>query len=264
MNSKQRNAGLWLLGISLSGSALPLHAATYQVGEIVQDFTLTDRATRQPMKLSDFEGKIVFLDWFAWWCPFCQAAAPQLLEGIDRHYATEGGNPAGIPVVHVGVNLQPGAERQTQTFVDRAGLELVLEDFDRRVASKFASSGQPIFAIINGVANSPSHRQWELVYSQLGYGQTQFPIEAFRSAIDAIQKPVAVAGPATLSEVRLAANGDVMFTLQGTVGGTYHIESSTDLQRWEIRYSVTLESGAASITDQDAPPERRFYRAVAK
>lgn len=256
-------AGVLLLGTALGGG-FGLHAATYRVGDIVEDFTLVDRATREPMKLSDFEGKIVFLDWFAWWCPFCQAAAPQLLEGIDRHYATQGGNPAGLPVVHVGVNLQPGAEAQTQTFVDRAGLELVLEDFNRQVASRFASSGQPIFAIINGVANSPSHRQWELVYSQLGYGQTQFPIQAFRSAIDAIQKPEVVPVPATLSEIRRTTDGDVMFRIEGTAGATYRIESSPDLQRWEARQSITLASGMMSITDGEGGSDRRFYRAVAE
>lgn len=166
------------------------HAALYKVGDIVENFTLRNRATGQPMALSEFEGKIIVLDWFAWWCPFCQAAAPQLLEGIDHWYQSRGGNPAGIPVVHVGVNLQPGQESQTQNFVSRANLDLVLEDFNRAVAGRFANSGQPIFAIINGVAHSPGHPQWQLLYSRLGYGETRSPIEEFRAAIDAVAAPV--------------------------------------------------------------------------
>lgn len=162
----------------------------YQPGDIVADFTLTDRATRQPLRLSDFEGQILFLEWFAWWCPFCQAAAPQVEAGIVRHYASLGGNPAGIPVVHVAVNLQPNQETQTQNFIDRAGFGLVAEDFTRALANRFQSGGQPIFAIINGVADSPGHRQWELLLHQNGYGSATSPLDRFRAAIDAVQTPV--------------------------------------------------------------------------
>ena len=132
--------------LSLWVAQTPARAALYQVGSAVENFSLTDRATGKPVQLTDFAGKIVVLDWFAWWCPFCQAAAPQLLSGIDEWYATRGGNPAGIPVVHVGVNLQPSQEAQTQNFVTRAKLELVLQDFNRALANRIATDGQPIFA----------------------------------------------------------------------------------------------------------------------
>ena len=120
---------LQLIGWALVAASVATTASAqrYVVGDIVQDFTLTDRATGQPVKLSDFEGKVVFLEWFAWWCPFCQAAAPQVRDGVGLHYKSRGGNPAGIEVVHVGINLQSGQESQTQNFVNRAGLDVVLE-----------------------------------------------------------------------------------------------------------------------------------------
>jgi thiol-disulfide isomerase/thioredoxin len=182
--------GRLILVAALCGLSLPGRAALYTVGSVVENFSLTDRATGKPVQLTDFAGKIVVLDWFAWWCPFCQAAAPQLLSGIDEWYAARGGNPAGIPVVHVGVNLQPGQETQTQNFVTRAKLELVLQDFDRALANRVATDGQPIFAIINGVTNSPTHKPWQLLYSRRGYGQTTFPVADFRAAIDAVKAPV--------------------------------------------------------------------------
>ena len=42
-------------------------AQRYQPGDIVEDFTLINRATGSPIRLSDYAGKIVFLEWFAWW-----------------------------------------------------------------------------------------------------------------------------------------------------------------------------------------------------
>ena len=180
------------LAAALFGVTAPVRAALYTVGSVVENFSLVDRATGKPVQLTDFAGKIVVLDWFAWWCPFCQAAAPQLLTGVDEWYAARGGNPAGIPVVHVGINLQSGQEVQTQNFVTRAKLDLVLQDFNRALANRVATDGQPIFAIINGVTNSPTHKPWQLLYSRRGYGQTSFPVVDFRAAIDAVKAPVVV------------------------------------------------------------------------
>jgi len=187
---------LLAMGCVVFGAALTARAQAYRVGDTVQNFTLTDRATGRQVGLEDFSGKIVFLEWFAWWCPFCQAAAPQVRSGIVDHYAARGGNPAGLPVLHVAVNLQAGQETQTQQFVDAYGIGLTLNDFNRALANRFQPGGQPIFAIINGVAGSLSHRQWELVFSQLGYGSTQAPITDFRRAIDSVRAAATVEPPA--------------------------------------------------------------------
>ena len=176
-------------------SSSPIRAAIYRAGETVENFTLTDRATGLPVNLTDFAGKIVFLEWFAWWCPFCQAAAPQVRSGISDYYAARGGNPAGFPVLHVALNLQPGQEADTQRFITAYGLGLTLNDFNRAVADRFQPGGQPIFAIINGVEGSASHRQWELIFTQLGYASTQAPITDFRRAIDGIRAATVVAPP---------------------------------------------------------------------
>lgn len=167
----------------------------YAVGNTVANFTLTDRATGRAVNLTDFAGKVVLLEWFAWWCPFCQAAAAQIEPGIVRYYASRGGNAAGLPVMHVSLNLQSGQEAQTQQFVNAYKLGLVLNDFDRALANRFQSGGQPIFAVINGVAGSTSHRQWELVFSQLGYGSTQAPIGDLQRAIDSVRAAAIVTTP---------------------------------------------------------------------
>lgn len=218
-------------------SAHTAAAAFYRAGDIVQNFTLTDRATRQPVELSDLEGKIVFLEWFAWWCPFCQASAPEVAAGIDRWYEERAGNPAGIPVMHVAVNLQSGQEVQTHNFVTRAGFRSVLEDFNRAVANRFQSGGQPIFAIINGVTNSPSHRPWELLLHQDGYGQRDFSesIQDFRAVIDTVQKPPL---PPVLGALGTDGDGGWTVTIQGQAGVRYAVESSPDLQEWSVVTNV--------------------------
>jgi thiol-disulfide isomerase/thioredoxin len=238
------------------------NAQQYRVGEVVTNFTLIDRATQQPVSLHDFAGKIVVLDWFAWWCPFCQAAAPQLLDGIDHWYETRGGNPQGVPVVHIGVNLQSGQESQTGNFVQRAGLERVLQDFNRAVARRFASSGQPIFAIINGVTNAVGHQPWELLYSQLGYGETSFPIADFRAAIDSV-RPAPTPAFVRIVEPRLTASGGFSFEVEGDMPGTLRIETTTNFVDWteHTAGSISMAGGKTRI-EFPAGPTGSFFRVV--
>ncbi len=240
-------------------------AALYRTGDLVEESVLRERGTGRDVKLSDLAGRILVLDWFAWWCPFCQAAAPQLLTGVRDHYEARGGNPGGVPVLHVGVNLQSGQEAQTGNFVQRAGYDLVLEDFSRKVAGRIASGGQPLFAIINGVTNSPSHRPWELLYSRAGYGQTIFPVEEFRAAIDAVLPPPPELPPApTLSRPRWAGDGRFVFQLLGRPGRSYRVETSADLALWSPVRTVTatMESESIEIPVADGEPQR-FVRVVA-
>ena len=163
---------------------------TYSVGDIVENFTLINRATNQEVDLYDLEGKVLFLEWFTWWCPFCQAAAAATETDIIQYYASSG-NRHGLPIMHVALNMQENAESQTQAFISRYGFNYVLNDFDRAIARKFnRDPGQPIFAIINGVKNSASHDQWELLYSLNGYRSTDQPIFTFRSHIDSVEAAV--------------------------------------------------------------------------
>ena len=56
-----------LLSAALTQFAVPANAAFVRVGELAKDFTLTDRNTKQPVMLSDFAGKVIFIDLFAYW-----------------------------------------------------------------------------------------------------------------------------------------------------------------------------------------------------
>ena len=59
----------WVLiaALAANGRCCGVQAQLYRVGQVVEEFTLTNRATGEPIRLSDFAGKIVFLEWFAWW-----------------------------------------------------------------------------------------------------------------------------------------------------------------------------------------------------
>ena len=50
----------WLQEASLS-------AQNYRVGDIIGNFSLKEHGSDRDVRLSEFEGKIIMLEWFAWW-----------------------------------------------------------------------------------------------------------------------------------------------------------------------------------------------------
>ena len=268
---------LWLVLVLIAFTDLA-PAATYQVGNVVTNFTMTARraftrpdGTAVPVggavNLRDFSGRIVFLEWFAVWCPYCVAAAPQVKSDIVDYYAARGGNPYGVPILHIAVNQEATSSYQASTdnFVTQQGFSPVANDYGpglgtNRVRFMFQNSGQPIFAVINGVTNSPTHQPWQLLVNHLGYGQSDFhkTLEGFRSVIDTVQSP---ASPPQLAAPRRAGtNFDFNFTAQ--TNRVYRVQTSTNLTNWVTLRSVSNVVGNTLFRDTNAPTPGRFYLAV--
>lgn len=247
------------LGLLMATSVFSA-AQTYQKGDIIAPFSLINRANGQPVSRDDLAGKIVFMEWFAWWCPFCQIAASSVGPALRTAYPA--GNPAGIEIIHVGVNLQPNAEAQTENFLNNTDFDTVLNDFNRALANRFQSGGQPIFAILNGVAGSPSHQQWELLLHQNGYGDLDFSdnLALFQTAIDSVLAPPPRVGMLTV------ATGAAP-TLEAVIppGHVGTIEVSTNLVDWDVLQANLPGGGTVVVEDaQPRPDGRAFYRIVAQ
>ena len=267
-----------LVAVAVTQGNQLANAATYQVGNVVTNFTLVARrqftrpdGTLAPagstVRLSDFAGRVVFLEWFAVWCPYCVAAAPQVRAGIVDYYAARGGNPYGVPVLHIAVNQEPLASYQAQTdsFITQQGFNPVVNDYGpglgtNRVRFLFQNSGQPIFVVINCLTNSPSHQPWQLLVNHLGYGDTDFNAElaSFRAIIDTVQAPAAA--PLLTATRRVGA--DFEFGFQPQRGRTYRVEASTNLAAWTTLRTYSATTNPIVFRDTNAPPPRRFYRAA--
>lgn len=175
--------GLVVAGLAfIAALSAPATAAT-RVGEIAPNFTLPEWTSGSPISLYGFSGKIVLLDFFAYYCPHCQASSPELDTQIQDYYAARGGNPAGIPVQVVSINVIPSSTTQTTAFIQNYGVDLALDDSARTVYSYYTQGGVPLFVLINGAAGA-NYGQWEILAHQAGYATGGYT--AFRAKIDAI------------------------------------------------------------------------------
>ena len=82
-----------------------------EVGRLAPDFTLID-LEGDSVTLSDFQGKAVFINFWATWCPPCRAEMPDI-EAVYQEYKSK-------DVVVIGVDLLE-TESEVRQFVQRGG-----------------------------------------------------------------------------------------------------------------------------------------------
>ena len=165
-------------------AGLMMLAPLAEAQQLARDFVITNRATKAPIRRDDFAGKIVFLDFFAYWCPPCVASSPTVEKEIAEYYQLKGGNPNGVKVEVIGVNIESDNPTSTDDFISKVGFQTVADDFGAadEAWAQFGQGGIPHFVIISGVSGG-SHTQWQVLDSGAGFKGSAF----YRSLIDSVK-----------------------------------------------------------------------------
>jgi peroxiredoxin len=125
------------------------------VGDLAPDFTARNLLNREQVTLSEQHGKLVFLTFFASWCPPCRKEVP-ILEGVQRKLGKER---AAVLAVGFHENNESGVRK----WVHDNNLQMsVLEDSSGRIAKQYRVHAIPHLYIIS--------RDGHVLHVHTGYG----------------------------------------------------------------------------------------------
>lgn len=111
-------------------------------GSTAPDFILKDPAGRD-VSLASLRGKVVFLNFWATWCPPCKEEIPSMVR-LNQAMA-------GKPFQMLAVSIDEGGKAAVEAYFARTGLTLpTLNDQDQRVGKMYGITGVPETFIIDG------------------------------------------------------------------------------------------------------------------
>jgi peroxiredoxin len=126
------------------------------VGDAAPDFTAKNLLTRDKVTLSQLQGKLVFLTFWASWCAPCRKEVP-VLERVQRKLGKE-------RVAVLAVSFRDNNEQQLVKWARDNGLQLtLLSDWNGRIARQYGVQAIPHLYIIG--------RDGRILHVHTGYGE---------------------------------------------------------------------------------------------
>jgi len=108
--------------------------------ETAPDWSLKD-LDGKTVKLSDFKGKVIVLNFWATWCPPCRAEIPDFID-LEKEYASKG-------VAVIGLSLDSIQPSEVAAFAKNNGINYPIVMSTDEVAQKYGvSEGIPVTCII--------------------------------------------------------------------------------------------------------------------
>lgn len=104
------------------------------------NFTLQDMSGKT-VKLSDYKGKVVLLEFWATWCPPCRASVPGL-EKLHNAYKDKG-------LVVLAVSVDQGSWDVVKSFMTEYGITYTVLKGTDDVAEKYQVRNIPMLLVLN-------------------------------------------------------------------------------------------------------------------
>ena len=132
-------------------------------------FELSRWQSEESVKLNDYQGGIVVLDFFAYWCVPCLTTSTDLEDSIQNYYSELDGNSHRVPVRVMSINIESSYPKKTEQFINKTGVSFVLNDSDGAIYKKFGGRGLPFLVVLDGTSASTQGDGWKIAYQHTGY-----------------------------------------------------------------------------------------------
>ncbi|MBI5586092.1 MAG: TlpA family protein disulfide reductase [Deltaproteobacteria bacterium] len=130
-----------VLTVLVLAGGLALQALAAPKSEMAPEFTLKDLSQKK-VKLSDFKGKVIILNFFATWCPPCRAEIPELVK------IYQGNQAKGLVVLSVSLDTE-GVPQVLNKFVKDMKIPYPVLLGTMELVDQYQISGVPTTLIIN-------------------------------------------------------------------------------------------------------------------
>lgn len=147
-------------------------------------FELPRFGNPQVVRLADYAGQVVVLDFFAYWCGPCAQSAPLIEEDIQKHYIKQKGNALGVPVQVISVNVEKDEPQKTAAFIKKHGSSLVVNDLDGATLKALGGAALPYVVILDGSKATPEKPEFKVIYANPGFPGTK----PLRALVDSVGK----------------------------------------------------------------------------
>ncbi|HBZ69082.1 MAG TPA: TlpA family protein disulfide reductase [Deltaproteobacteria bacterium] len=107
--------------------------------QMAPDFTLPDLNGRQ-IRLSDFRGKLVIVDFWATWCPPCEFEIPVLNALYDSHKDRD--------VVILGVSVDTEGPEAVRSYAEKRQVRYQILMGNESLAREFGAPGFPSLIVV--------------------------------------------------------------------------------------------------------------------
>lgn len=104
------------------------------------EFTLVD-SNGASIKLSDYKGKVVLLDFWATWCHGCKTEIPWYMEFQDRYRGK------GLSVI--GVAMDEDGWKSVRPFIKKTGINYTIVVGNQQLATQYGAGSLPVTLLID-------------------------------------------------------------------------------------------------------------------
>lgn len=235
--------------IIFSSIALLTRAKAIETGNPLDPIILNQWDTESQFDLSQQPPAIIILDFFAYWCVPCIKTSKELEHVIFQHYQNQQGNPAGIPVRVISINVESRMPQKIKAFIEKTGARFVLDDPSGKLLKKLDGKAMPHVVVLQGHIQD-DHTVWEIVYQNSGYEGSG----NLRTVIDELlPKPIPVNPSTRESKAKPSVDTPVKQndSLTEAVQTEYPIAETEILTNSKPKAPEAMVSGIAEVPESE-------------